>query len=129
MRACTRLHLIAALTFKHVFIAAYTLRTCTRAGALPGPPNMVPAGTVVLQANAQALALEQGVLGPASPIPTQCLLLKNMFDPAECALQPRSHNWPAAPVSRGSVVLGFHAASASFHLLQAHMHVAHGCRQ
>ena len=25
----------------------------------------------------------QGVLGPASPIPTQCLLLKNMFDPAE----------------------------------------------
>ena len=27
------------------------------------------------------LALEQGVLGPASPIPTQCLLLKNMFDP------------------------------------------------
>ncbi len=30
-----------------------------------------------------ALALEQGLLGPASPIPTQCLLLKNMFDPAE----------------------------------------------
>jgi len=29
------------------------------------------------------LALEQGVLGPASPIPTQCLLLKNMFDPGE----------------------------------------------
>ena len=47
---------------------------------------MVPAGTVVLQANAAALALEQGVLGPASPIPTQCLLLKNMFNPAECAL-------------------------------------------
>jgi hypothetical protein len=46
---------------------------------------MVPAGTVVLQAGAQALALEQGVLGPASPIPTQCLLLKNMFNPAECA--------------------------------------------
>lgn len=49
---------------------------------------MVPAGTVVLQANAQALALEQGVLGPASPIPTQCLLLKNMFNPAECAPAP-----------------------------------------
>lgn len=32
---------------------------------------------------ANELALEQGVLGPASPIPTQCLLLKNMFDPAE----------------------------------------------
>ena len=30
----------------------------------------------------EALALEQGVLGPASPIPTQCILLKNMFDPA-----------------------------------------------
>lgn len=30
-----------------------------------------------------ALSLEQGLLGPASPIPTQCLLLKNMFDPAE----------------------------------------------
>ncbi|KAL4443698.1 hypothetical protein ABPG75_011435 [Micractinium tetrahymenae] len=29
------------------------------------------------------LAMEQGMLGPASPIPTQCLLLKNMFDPAE----------------------------------------------
>ena len=29
------------------------------------------------------LAFEQGVLGPASPIPTQCLLLKNMFDPGE----------------------------------------------
>ena len=25
----------------------------------------------------------QGVLGPASPIPTSCLLLKNLFDPAE----------------------------------------------
>ncbi len=30
-----------------------------------------------------SLALEQGVLGPASPIPTPCLLLKNMFNPAE----------------------------------------------
>ncbi len=30
-----------------------------------------------------AVALEQGLLGPASPIPTQCLLLKNMFNPAE----------------------------------------------
>ena len=32
----------------------------------------------------QASALPvQGVLGPASPIPTSCLLLKNLFDPAE----------------------------------------------
>lgn len=49
---------------------------------LPGPP-MVPAGTVVMSAGAQALAMEQGILGPSSPIPTQCLLLKNMFDPNE----------------------------------------------
>ncbi|EFN58013.1 hypothetical protein CHLNCDRAFT_57088 [Chlorella variabilis] len=38
-----------------------------------------------------ALALEQGLLGPASPIPTQCLLLKNMFDPAE----ETADNWDA----------------------------------
>lgn len=31
----------------------------------------------------ESLVLEQGVLGPASPIPTPCLLLKNMFDSAE----------------------------------------------
>lgn len=30
-----------------------------------------------------ALLLEQGLFGPASPIPTQCLLLKNMFNPQE----------------------------------------------
>ena len=29
------------------------------------------------------LELEQGVLGPASPIPTQCVLLKNAFNPME----------------------------------------------
>ena len=29
------------------------------------------------------LALDQGLLGPASPIPTQCLLIKNMFDPTQ----------------------------------------------
>lgn len=52
------------------------------AGALPGPPAMVPAGPV-MSAAAQALSMEQGILGPASPIPTQCLLLKNMFDPKE----------------------------------------------
>lgn len=57
-------------------------------GPLPGPPAMVPAGGVVMSAGAQALAMEQGILGPASPIPTQCLLLKNMFDPKECVLCP-----------------------------------------
>ena len=39
---------------------------------LPQQPLQVP----------DALALAQGVLGPASPIPTQCVLVKNMFDPA-----------------------------------------------
>ena len=74
---------------------------------------MVPAGTVVLHANAAALALEQGVLGPASPIPTQCLLLKNMFNPAECALATLvlmcacSFNFPSR-----NVFLRSHAASA-----------------
>lgn len=43
-----------------------------------------PAGVKSAAAHGHdALALEQGLLGPASPIPTQCLLLKNMFDPAE----------------------------------------------
>jgi RNA-binding protein 39 len=30
-----------------------------------------------------SLEFAQGVLGPASPIPTPCVLLKNMFDPSE----------------------------------------------
>ena len=59
-------------------------------GPVAGPPPMVPAGTVVMSAGAQALSLEQGILGPSSPIPTQCLLLKNMFDPKECALSHRA---------------------------------------
>ena len=49
---------------------------------------MVPAGTMVLSKDAQALQLEQGILGPASPIPSPCLLLKNMFNPSECASPP-----------------------------------------
>lgn len=47
-------------------------------GGPMGPAVGQPAGGVP-----QELAMEQGVLGPASPIPTQCLLIKNMFDPAE----------------------------------------------
>jgi RNA-binding protein 39 len=31
------------------------------------------------------LSLDQGLLGPPSPIPTNCLLLKNMFDAAQQA--------------------------------------------
>ena len=44
------------------------------------PQPMMPTAQMQVP---EALALEQGLLGPASPIPTQCLLLKNMFDPAE----------------------------------------------
>jgi len=47
---------------------------------LPGPP---PQAGPVMSAPAQALAMEQGVLGPSSPRPTQCLLLKNMFNPEQ----------------------------------------------
>lgn len=61
------------------------------AESLPGPPPMVPGGTVLLSKDAQALQMEQGILGPASPIPSPCLLLKNMFDPAECAPCPAAH--------------------------------------
>jgi RNA-binding protein 39 len=48
------------------------------AAAVPGVLN--PGGD---------LSLQQGLLGPASPIPTQCLLLKNMFD----ASQQTEPNW------------------------------------
>eukprot|EP00882_Tetradesmus_deserticola_P012143 GHRQ01012866.1.p2 GENE.GHRQ01012866.1~~GHRQ01012866.1.p2 ORF type:complete len:193 (+),score=100.68 GHRQ01012866.1:489-1067(+) len=44
--------------------------------ALPGMPGSVPG---------MDLSLDQGLLGPPSPIPTQCLLLKNMFDAAQQA--------------------------------------------
>ena len=55
---------------------------------------MVPAGTMILSPDAQALKLEQGILGPASPIPSPCLLLKNMFNPSECApYLPRYSVW------------------------------------
>lgn len=44
------------------------------------PPMPAPAAAPA--PSQHPLALVQGVLGPASPIPTPCLLLKNMFDPA-----------------------------------------------
>lgn len=47
---------------------------------LLGATNGASGGTIGVQ---EDLALEQGVLGPSSPKPTECLLLKNMFDPAE----------------------------------------------
>lgn len=41
----------------------------------------------------QTVMLDQGLLGPASPIPTPCILLKNMFDPAEEEARGEP-NWP-----------------------------------
>ena len=52
-------------------------------GGMPPPPGMpvsIPAAGVVI--TDQTMMYEQGILGPSSPIPTVCLLLKNMFDPA-----------------------------------------------
>lgn len=48
-------------------------------------PGVLPAAAVAAVpglAGAVDMSLHQGLLGPASPIPTPCLLLKNMFDPA-----------------------------------------------
>ena len=42
--------------------------------------------TVVSLAHQVASLPTQGLLGPASPIPTQCLLLKNLFRPEEYVL-------------------------------------------
>lgn len=49
------------------------------APALPTAPASAPGPAPVNP----TLALEQGLLGPASPIATPCLLLKNMFDPSQ----------------------------------------------
>lgn len=50
---------------------------------LPGMPGYQPPPAAAAPPPApHAMALDQGVLGPASPIPTPCLLIKNMFDPA-----------------------------------------------
>lgn len=54
----------------------------TGANNIPlGPPPAALSTAPSISKN--PLALEQGVLGPASPIPTPCVLLKNMFDPAQ----------------------------------------------
>lgn len=55
------------------------------AGVMPAPGMVMPANAVLLpQPPASTVSsLEQGVLGPASPIPTPCLLLRNMFGPAQ----------------------------------------------
>lgn len=70
--------------------AALMSRLANSAG-LPGlpptamaPAPMMPAVPVAPQPQVDPLLmLDQGLLGPPSPIPTPCLLLKNMFNPAE----------------------------------------------
>ena len=62
--------------------------------------------------------LLQGVLGPSSPVPTQCLLLKNMFDPAECGVDPASH-LPCLQNIRCTSSSACMAAPASLHVYAA----------
>ncbi|GMH41513.1 hypothetical protein BSKO_09423 [Bryopsis sp. KO-2023] len=73
--------------------AALMNRLANSAGLQPtsafGVPNVTSgvAGMSMMPAQVQhpsvpnPMALDQGLLGPASPIPTQCLLIKNMFNP------------------------------------------------
>ncbi|WIA17274.1 hypothetical protein OEZ85_014144 [Tetradesmus obliquus] len=56
--------------------AAAAANPLLAAPMVPGMPGAVPG---------MDLSLDQGLLGPPSPIPTQCLLLKNMFDAAQQA--------------------------------------------
>lgn len=56
------------------------------AAGMDGPKPIgaaVPHTAPVQPQVSQTVMLDQGLLGPASPIPTPCILLKNMFDPAE----------------------------------------------
>mmetsp|Transcript_38948 Transcript_38948/g.54096 ORF Transcript_38948/g.54096 Transcript_38948/m.54096 type:complete len:179 (+) Transcript_38948:1-537(+) len=50
-------------------------------GGMPGMP--VPGGAAGVPQQAGQVPLEQGLLGTPSPIPTECLLLKNLFDPTQ----------------------------------------------
>ncbi|CAD7700816.1 unnamed protein product [Ostreobium quekettii] len=58
----------------------------TSAFGVPGlsgvPQVNLPSAQLQMQMQ-HPMVLEQGLLGPASPIPTQCLLIKNMFDPTQ----------------------------------------------
>lgn len=73
--------------------AALMSRLATNAGLAPptlptaaNPPAVSAAPPVPQQPQMQvpsSISMDQGLLGPGSPIPTQCVLLKNMFNPAE----------------------------------------------
>jgi RNA-binding protein 39 len=56
----------------------------------PAPSQVLqPAPAAKVEAAVSAVSWDQGFLGPASPIPTPCLLLKNMFDPAQEEIRAR----------------------------------------
>jgi RNA-binding protein 39 len=110
--------------------AALMARLGGGAAAAVAPPPPPPASTVALGAVAASLALEQGVLGPASPVATRCLLLKNMFDPAaeadpawpddiradvgdECARFGAVDHVHVDPASRGYVYVRLAGAAAA----------------
>jgi hypothetical protein len=61
-------------------------------------------------APANPLSFVQSILGPASPIPTPCLVLKGMFDPAECVYVPPQAPDPETYHFVASHVLRFHPA-------------------
>lgn len=48
-----------------------------------GGPSAQMAGGAGQNSTSLAMTMEQGVLGPSSPIPTPCVLLKNMFNPQD----------------------------------------------
>jgi RNA-binding protein 39 len=69
----------AALMGRLAAGAGLTMPAAAVAAAAPMPPPGAPPPPAPVP---HELALARGLLGPASPIPTPCLLLKNMFDPA-----------------------------------------------
>lgn len=60
---------------------------------IDGPKPLVAPAPAPQPQVSQTVMLDQGLLGPASPIPTPCILLKNMFDPAEEEARGEP-NWP-----------------------------------
>lgn len=100
---------------------------------LPPPPPKPAAPRVQVDA---AVELDTGLIGSASPIPTTCLLLKNMFDPAaetepgwpeeikqdtteECSKFGSVVHCHVDPTSRGFVYLQFATVEAASAALAA----------
>jgi RNA-binding protein 39 len=63
--------------------AAAGLETKPAMGMPTMPSAPAAAAAPLVPQVLQGVQLDQGLLGPASPIPTPAILLKNMFDPAE----------------------------------------------